>query len=280
MRRNPNRSETTRVETTDDAALGGRLRLLQPRRGHRFGHDAILLAAAVAARSGQHAVDLGAGVGAAGLALASRVPGLTVSLVEIDPQLSALAAENIERNLLGAWARAVTLEVGARAPAFATAGLLPITADHILMNPPFNDPKRQRSSPDSARRSAHAGEPALLAAWLKAAARLLRPRGTLTLIWRADGLDFVLEMLRPAFGGVTILPIHAAKDQQAIRILVQAVKESRAPLALLPGFVLSEAQGRQTPEAEAVLRSGEPLRLSEGRLSDARSVPVRKRKPE
>ena len=65
-----------RDDVTDDGVLGGRLKLLQPRRGHRFGHDAILLAAAVAAEPGEHTVDLGAGVGAAGLALAQRVPGL------------------------------------------------------------------------------------------------------------------------------------------------------------------------------------------------------------
>ena len=65
------------LETSDDAVLGGRLRLRQPLRGHRVGHDAILLAAATAAQAGEHAVDLGAGVGAAGLALApvSRAQG-------------------------------------------------------------------------------------------------------------------------------------------------------------------------------------------------------------
>src|SRR6266508_5704149 len=83
---------------TDDAVLGGRLRLRQPRRGHRVGHDAILLAAATGARPGEDAVDLGAGVGAAGLALAARVPGTIVTLVEIDPELAALAAENARRD--------------------------------------------------------------------------------------------------------------------------------------------------------------------------------------
>src|SRR6266568_5268123 len=95
------------AETTLDAALGGRLELRQPRRGHRFGHDALLLAAATAARPGEHAVDLGAGVGAAGLALAIRVPGLSVTLVEIDPQLAALAAGNIVRNHLADSAGAI-----------------------------------------------------------------------------------------------------------------------------------------------------------------------------
>src|SRR5581483_7183977 len=85
-------------ETSFDAALGGRLRLRQPLRGHRFGHDAILLAAATPARTGEHAVEFGAGVGAAGLALAARVDGLRVTLVEIDPRLAALAAENARSN--------------------------------------------------------------------------------------------------------------------------------------------------------------------------------------
>src|SRR5262249_52949707 len=89
-------------QLTDDAALGGHLRLLQPRRGHRFGHDAILLAAATPARSGDRVADLGAGVGAAGLALACRVPSARITLVEIDAHLAALAQENATRNGYGA----------------------------------------------------------------------------------------------------------------------------------------------------------------------------------
>src|SRR5262249_55132255 len=83
---------------TDDAVLGGRLTLRQPTCGHRFGHDAILLAASTPAAAGEVAVDLGAGVGAAGLALARRVDGLAVRLVEIAPELAELAHHNAERN--------------------------------------------------------------------------------------------------------------------------------------------------------------------------------------
>ena len=50
---------------TENGLLGGRVRLLQPARGYRVAVDAVLLAAAVDARSGQHILDLGAGVGAA-----------------------------------------------------------------------------------------------------------------------------------------------------------------------------------------------------------------------
>src|SRR3954467_1857941 len=80
-RMSPQELPDTVGDVTDDAVLGGRLRLLQPRRGHRFGHDAILLAAATQARAGEHAVEFGAGVGAAGLALAARCPDVRVTLI-------------------------------------------------------------------------------------------------------------------------------------------------------------------------------------------------------
>jgi tRNA1(Val) A37 N6-methylase TrmN6 len=246
---------------TVNAVLGGRLRLEQPGRGHRVGHDAILLAAACPARPRERVVDLGAGVGAAGLALAVRVAGADVTLVEIDVGLAALAAANARRN--GLDARVIVLDAAAPARSFAAVGLGPDSVARVLMNPPFNDPARQRSSPDPHRRLAHAGSAGMLAAWVKTAARLLRPRGTLTLIWRADGLADILRALDPAFGAVAVLPVHGKPGQPAIRVLVRATKASGAPLALLPGLILNDAAGRPTTEAETVLRAGRPLPLGE-----------------
>jgi tRNA1(Val) A37 N6-methylase TrmN6 len=153
--------------------------------------------------------------------------------------------------------------VAAPARAFAAAGLGPESVERVLMNPPFNDPLRQRASPDSQRRLAHAGPRGTLAVWTKTAARCLRPRGTLTMIWRAEGLAEVFNALEPAFGAVTVLPVHGEAGEPAIRVLVRAAKASRAPLTLLPGLVLADGSGRPTPEAEAVLRGGAALALAE-----------------
>jgi tRNA1(Val) A37 N6-methylase TrmN6 len=248
-------------DVTEDAVLGGRLRLRQPSRGHRVGHDAILLAAAVPARAGEAVVDLGAGVGAAGLALAARVGGIKLTLVELAPQLAALAAENARLN--GLSAQVATLDVMAPARAFLAAGLRPEQVARVMMNPPFNDPVRQRASPDRGRRLAHAAPRATLLAWTRAAARLLRPRGTLSLIWRADGLDDVLEALKPAFGATTVLPVYAKPTESAIRVLVRATKASRAPLQLLPGLVLQDQAGHATAAADAILRAGQALPLAQ-----------------
>jgi tRNA1(Val) A37 N6-methylase TrmN6 len=252
------------ADLTDDAVLGGRLRLKQMRRGHRVGHDAILLAAATEARDGDHAVDLGAGVGAAGLALAVRVSGVKVALVELDPALTAIATANVAANGLAERVRAVTLDVAAAAEDFAAVGLTPRSADHVLMNPPFNDPERQNVSPDPGRAASHAASPASLGMWIKAAHELLHSAGTLTMIWRADRLAEVLAALGPEFGGIAILPIHGRAGEPAIRIVLRAAKGRRTPLTLLPGFNLNDAAGKPTAEAEAVLRHAQPLRLASG----------------
>jgi tRNA1(Val) A37 N6-methylase TrmN6 len=245
---------------SDDAALGGRLKLRQPRRGHRFGHDAILLAAATPAHPGERAVEFGAGVGAAGLALARRVEPLAVTLVEIDPALTALAQHNAAENGLAARVRAICLDVAAAPAAFAAAGLPPGSADRVLMNPPFN--ARESASPDEGRRRAHIASPNLLSLWLFAAARLLVSGGTVTLIWRADALRDVLTALAADFASIAIMPVYPKPDTPAIRVLVSANKDSKAPGSLLPGLILADKGGKPTPEAEAVLRDGAALRIS------------------
>jgi tRNA1(Val) A37 N6-methylase TrmN6 len=250
------KSDPVRSDLTDDAILGGRLKILQPRTGHRVGHDAILLAAATPAKSGDHAVDLGAGVGAAGLALAVRVDGVTVKLVEIDSGLVALAHDNAARNGLADRVSAIACDVASLARFRAEWKR---SVDHVLMNPPFNDPTRQHVSPDPRRRNAHAAPRETLNAWVAAAGELLRDGASLALIYRADGLGDVLAALDTGFGAIAVLPIYPKPNAPAIRVLVRAIKASRAPMSVTPGLLLNGDDGRPTTEAEAVLRRAASL---------------------
>jgi tRNA1(Val) A37 N6-methylase TrmN6 len=250
---------SARGDISEDAFLGGRLRLRQPLRGHRAGHDAILLAAATEVLPGERVVEFGAGVGAAGFAVARRIDRVGLTLVEIDEDLAALARENAALN--GIACDVVVLDVAAKGEAFSAAGLAPDTADRVLMNPPFNDPVRHQPSPDRERRTAHEARSSTLEMWVHAARRLLKPGGTLTLIWRAEALIEVLAALGRGFGGIAILPVHPKSDAAAIRMLVKAEKGSGAPLALLPGFVLNGDDGKPTAEAERVLKGEETLRF-------------------
>jgi len=250
------------LETSEDAVLDGRLRLRQPLSGHRVGHDAVLLAAATGGRAGEHAVDLGAGVGAAGLALATRVAGLKVTLVEIDPALCALAAGNARLNRLDDRVKVFAIDVE-DTQALAAAGLTPGSVDRVLMNPPFHDATRQNLSPDPRRRLAHAAAPGLLPRWIATAAWLLKPQGVLTLIWRADALSDVQSALTPEFGGVAVLPIYPRPDAPAIRVLVRAVKSGGGAAVTYPGLILNDRHGKPSAAAEAVLRGAGTLIITE-----------------
>jgi tRNA1(Val) A37 N6-methylase TrmN6 len=249
-------------ETSEDAILGGRLRVRQPLRGHRVGHDAILLAAATGACAGEQAIDLGSGVGAAGLALAVRIPELKVTLVEIDAALCALAANNARLNHMDDRVNAVTLDAE-NLDALKGAGFFANAIDRVLMNPPFHDARRQHVSPDPRRRLAHVGAPGLLVRWVGTAAWLLKSRGVLTLIWRADELNEVLGTLGHAFGDIAVLPVLPRAGAPAIRVLVRAVKAGSGPQIDYPALALNDEHGQPTAAAETVLREGKILNIAQ-----------------
>lgn len=234
-----------------DAILGGRLKLRQPPKGaHRAGTDAILLAHWLAPAPGMAVCDLGSGPGVVGLACAVLRPGLRITLVERDPTLVALARENAILN--GIEARVIEADILAPASERKAAGLVPDSFDCVLTNPPFFEEGRYRPSPDPLRAAAHGFGAGGLDGWLRTAASILRPGGRLGLIHRADALPRCLLGLDRRFGEVVVRPVHSRMGDPAIRVLIRAVKGSRAPFVLAPPLVLHDAEGRFTPEVMAL----------------------------
>jgi tRNA1(Val) A37 N6-methylase TrmN6 len=238
-------------ETTEDAFLGGQLRLRQPKSGHRAGHDAMLLAAATPARPGDRVVDFGAGVGAAGLALATRIPGIEIVLVEIDGRLAELARGNAASN--GVQANVIAMDIASGADVFAAAGLSPDSVDVVLMNPPFNDSRRHRASPDKSREIAHVADATTLDSWVHAARRILKSGGALSLIWRADALAEILSALDRGFGSLAVLPVHGDCTAPAIRVLIRAIKGGRAPTQICAGVMLNDGSGVPNKQVQEIL---------------------------
>jgi tRNA1(Val) A37 N6-methylase TrmN6 len=247
-------------DVTEDAFLGGKLRLRQPKSGHRAGHDAMLLAASTPARPGDRVVDLGAGVGAAGLAVARRVAGIKLSLVEIDESLAELARANALANAIVADVH--LLDVTSGAESFASAGLLPDSVDVVLMNPPFNDASRHRASPDRSREMAHVAAADTLDEWVHAARRILKSGGHLSMIWRADGIAEVLTALGRGFGSLMIQPVHGDAASPATRVLVRVTKGGRAPTRLLAGLALNDKADGPSPDVQVILTGQGQLPLA------------------
>lgn len=236
------------VDSTIDALLGGRVRLVQPRQGYRAAIDPVLLAAAVAAQPGQEVLDVGCGQGAAGLSLAARLPGVTVLGLERAPDMAERARAGAA--LSGLTAR-VRIEVGdlMAPPEAIRRGAWP----WVMTNPPYHRAAEGTISGTAARIAANVEEIGL-GDWIAACLRRVAPRGHLAVIHRAERLAGLLSALDGPAGAITVLPVQARADRPARRVLVVARKGSRSPLSLLPALVLHRPDGSYTSAADAVLR--------------------------
>ena len=235
---------------TEDALLGGQVRLLQPRKGYRVAVDAVLLAAAVDAAANARILDLGAGVGAVGLCIASRVPDCQIVGIELQPELAALAERNAALNGVSERVRTIVHDLAQPLP----SGLGPF--DHVATNPPYLAAAVADPSPDASKALATVESSAALARWLEVATAALKPAGTLTIIHRSDRLGEIVHHLgNQGWGDIVVKHLTPAA-----RILMRArrrddaiVVESSTPL------VLHRPDGGYTDEAEAILRHGQPL---------------------
>ncbi len=242
-------------DLSDDAFLGGRLRLWQPRRGYRAATDPVFLAAACGAVAGQSVLDLGCGAGTAALCLGVRVPGVVLTGLEVQADYADLARKNAARNRIGM--EVVAGELTAM-PAALRRGF-----DHVITNPPYY-PRGGTPSPLSGRDVAMRAE-VPLAAWIDAATRRLNPGGWLTLICGADGLAAVLGALSPRLGSAVVLPLVAREGQPALRVIVRARKGGRAALRLRWPLVTHQGAAHDvdrdsyTALASGILRDGQAL---------------------
>lgn len=240
-----------------DGVLDGNLTLRQPRGGEHVAIDALLLAAAVAARSGERILDVGTGSGAVALCLAHRLPGVAVTGIDCDSGLIELAAGSAADNGL------------ADAVSFLRTDVIDPPArgmddfDHVVTNPPFQPLGRGRASPSPARSRARTEQSGSLEQWIAGCRRRLRTGGTLTVIFPADRLDHLLGELGKGAGDLRVFPLWPKAGRAAKRVIVRARRGSRAPMRLLSGMVLHEADGRYTTEAENILRRAAALPLAD-----------------
>lgn len=247
---------TASVNTT---LLDGRVILDQPEEGFRAGMDTVFAAAFAPVKPGARVLDAGCGVGSIALCLLARVPGLSVTGIELQPHYADLAVRNAAHNGVQDRLRILCADIRDFAPEKDDQ------FDHVVCNPPYmpHGAHQRAQSPAKASAMGQGEGEAALEDWLDRAFRALKSGGTLTLVQRAEFLDRLLQMLGGRFGAFEILPLHSKPGQTAKRVLLRAVKDRKSPLTLYPGLILHHADGTYTDAAEAVLRHMAVLPLPE-----------------
>jgi len=241
-----------------DLFLNGRLTLNQPMKGYRAGVDPVLLAASVRARAGQSVLDLGCGAGAAALCLGARVPGLTLTGLELQPHFAALARRNAAEN-------GIAFEVVEGDLNDMPAALKSRRFDHVIMNPPYFDRTTGSTAPDPTREVALGGGDVALSKWIEAASKRLMPKGYLSVIQRAERLPDLLASVAGRLGSIQLLPLWPRPARDSQLVLLRARKGGRAAFRLHPGLTMHSGETHQD-DAEsyrdlfhAVLRNGAEL---------------------
>ena len=249
----------TAPELTHDAFLGGRLHLWQPRRGYRAGIDPVLLAASVPAQAGQSVLDLGCGAGAAMLCLATRVPGLELTGLEVQSAYADLARRNASENRLPA-------QVIAGDVADMPDVLKQRRFEHVITNPPYFDRARSTAAPEAGREGAM-GEGVPLPDWIGAAARRVAPGGYLSVIHRAERLPDLLTATTAHLGSLEVLPLIPRRGRPARLVIVRARRDGRAAPRLHDGWLLHAGAAHDadresyTVATASVLRDAAPLSM-------------------
>lgn len=234
-----------------DHLLGGKVQLEQPEHGYRVAIDAVLAAAAVQAKPGDHILDAGAGTAAIGLCLSARLANIHVTGIEQNTDHAQLACRNIEINK-----RQDRIQI-MEADLFDLPQQWRLSFDHVVTNPPFHQAIAHRQPKNASKTSAgHMTRP--LCDWIDACLKRLKSNGSFVCVHKASALTEILMSLEGRCGDVTIIPLWPrAQMTQAKRIIVRGRKTSKAPLRLTKGLILHGPNNSYTKEAEAILRDGE-----------------------
>lgn len=247
--------EGSSERTTDNAILDGRLTIRQPADGYRLAIDPVLLAASVPAIAGETVLDVGCGVGTAALCLAARVPESRVRGIDMQHDLVSLAVHNARAN--GMQGRVDFMRGDLLRPPPRLAGG---SFNHVMANPPYAAAGTGNAPPDPMKAKSSVEGEAGLADWLRFCGGMVRPKGTITLIHKADRLDELLAIMRDGFGDIAVFPLWPGPrsgdkgNRPAKRVIVRGRKGAGAPFRLLPGLILHGQDGSFTALADAVLR--------------------------
>jgi len=237
-------------KSDDITVLDGKVHLKQPAGGFRTSIDAVLLAAACPAQNGEHILDLGCGVGSAGLCALHRLPEVKLTGIDIQGDHVELARENAARNDMAA--RSTFHEADIKV--FEETGF-----DHVICNPPFEDDGAHVASLDAARAAAIGHQDTDLTDWVHCVWRNIKGRGSLTLIHKAGETHSIIHALGKMFGDVQIMPLYPKAGKAAGRVIIRAFKHKKSPCTIYPGLILHEENGDYTTAAEDILRGGKPL---------------------
>ncbi len=236
---------------TTDTFFNGAVTVLQSRTGYRFSIDAILLASAIAPKTGQTVVDLGTGCGIIPLVLAHRRPDVRIIGIEMQPALVELARANVAQNRMTDRIHIVQADIRK-----LTSRQVDGPADLVVCNPPYRQARSGRINPNRQRAIARHEIHLDLEQLLTSVCRILRTGGRFATIYPAERIvDLFHGMRSSGIEPKQMRAVHSRRNEGAKLILVQGVMRGNPGLAVDPALVIYSTDGTYTDEVQQMMEA-------------------------
>lgn len=233
-----------------DYLLAENLRIIQSPSVFSFSLDAVLLARFVQIpKSKGHIIDLCSGNGVIPLFLSARTKA-KITGVELQPRLHDMATRSIAYNKLEAQ---IDMQLGDVNDAPKTLGIEKY--DAVTCNPPYflaNELSEQNANEHYAiaRHEIHL----TLEQAIEASSRLLKQGGKAAFVHRPGRLlDIVTAMRANRLEPKRIQFVHSKRGKEANTLLIEAIKDGKPDLKILPPLYVYEDNNEYTKEVRALL---------------------------
>lgn len=236
-------------DETLDPICGGRLRVIQAKRGYRFSVDSLLLASFVRLRPGETAADLGTGSGILALILATTPERPFVEALELQPELVDRARRSAELNGLADRIRVREGDVRRSGTLLAASSF-----DLVVFNPPYRKARSGRVNPNREKALARHEITGTLEDFLTAAACLLKKGGRVCAIYPAPRAATLLAAMKTrGLEPKRIRMVHSRSDSEGEFILVEGTRGGGEELEVMPPLFLYGEGERHSREMERLM---------------------------
>ncbi len=250
-----NKKALLRDDEKIDSILGGRLGIIQPKRGYRFSIDALLLAGFVHLQEQDRVIDLGTGCGIIAIILAKQRPEVRVLGVEIQDRLVSIAKRSIQLNGLSDEIEIVKGDIR-----FPESFCTPESFSTAVFNPPYRGLHSGRINPDPEKAVARHEILGTLGDFMAAAAYALRPGGHVYVIYPSMRMSHLLAQMRLVrIEPKRLCTVYSHSGASACFVLVDGLKGGGEELDVLPPICIYNRNGKYTRQMTRILRCLAPF---------------------
>ncbi|MGI5840061.1 MAG: tRNA1(Val) (adenine(37)-N6)-methyltransferase [bacterium] len=227
-----------------DCLIDERLKIIQNPQTFRFSADAVLLARFVTVKPGDIVCDLGTGTGVIPLLLSQRTRAAKLYGLEIQAGMADMARRSV---IINGLTDRISIDTGDLREAVARYGSSRF--DAVVSNPPYYAACFGRLNASDALTLARHEVACTLEDVVKAAARITKSRGRAAFIHKPHRLVDLIVLLRAnRLEPKRLQVVYARPGRKPAFVLVEAVKDGGAELAILNPLYIYDADGEYTLE--------------------------------